>query len=503
MLIEIHITTKALRPEEIDGFVSFCKTIDAKPIIIELPEGETQQHPMISKRIEAHDRAALDSILSYLKSTFIEAGYPLSRVKLEVYSKHAEEGKSFFPEFKGGYFEWHGKVFHDDLDKVYELAKKEGVHVSKNGLKGIPNRRIITIRETKNEGIFENKISSAKRTLNQYGIEVANEEYEYCIYDSNKALDHGWLNTPEITDQAHLDLLAFEAFLRRAAKLDLPFILKGSMLTRQFYPNKEDRIARDLDYLYFGEVKDDLEFMTEELSNWTEQVTTTSLDDGVKFRPFSENKFWRAIDYAMNDDFPTTNTDLTCVVHGTENPDISLDVSWGLPINVPPAPFMYEPLEGEPFEIPFTTPISLQISWKLHQCIVRPRLKDFLDLIHMLESIKVTEHELEIAVEEFLKECQKDFVEAGKLFHFMNGAVRNSLAPAPPKGFFTSLIHSRIPKSPIIHLGELLYNDIAHLKYSFPNYASKYDTVTDILFAFENVMKANNVDGILREKLGG
>jgi hypothetical protein len=39
-------------------------------------------------------------------------------------------------------------------------------------------------------------------------------------------------------------------------------------------------------------------------------VTELDLDDGVMFRSFRENAFWRYIDYAMADDFPTVNTDI-------------------------------------------------------------------------------------------------------------------------------------------------------------------------------------------------
>ena len=291
MKIEIHITTAALGLSEIDDFVNFCKTIDAKPIIIELADGEILQHPMISKRVEVKDRHELDKIMSNLKSQFTASGYHLSRIKLEVHSKSAEAGKLFFPDFKGGYYEWHAKVYNDDLEAIYKVADFVNVHVSKNGLKGIKNRRILTVRETRDERLFLERTSLVKKNFASNGLEVVNEEHEYCIYDSNKSLDKGWINTPEITDQAYLDLLSFEAFLRRAAKLDLPFMLKGSLLTRQLYAKKEDRIVRDLDFLYFGEVKDDVNFMESELSDWVEAVTSTSLADGVAFKRFSENKF--------------------------------------------------------------------------------------------------------------------------------------------------------------------------------------------------------------------
>lgn len=487
MQVEVHITTGEIQQEAIESFIDFCGRIDAKPIIIELPAGEVLQHPMISKRVEAADRAALNGIIDGLKAAFSDAGYAVTRVKLEVYSQHAQEAQQFFPEYKGGYYEWHGKVFSDDLDEVYKVAGRSNVHVSRNGLKGIANRRILTIRDTHTEQAFTNRISQAKRSFRWAGIEIVDEELEYCIFDSNKSIDKGWIDTPEITDSRYLDLLSFEAFLRRAAKLDLPFMLKGSIVTRQFFANKEDRVVQDLDYLYFGKVRDDVDFMDSELSNWVEAVTTTSLPDGVVYRPFSENRFWRAIDYAMSDDFPTTNTDLYCTVGTTINPIVGLDVSWGLPLNVPPASLLYQPLEGEPFEIPYIAPIPLQVSWKLHQCVVRPRLKDLIDVVYLLEQGQVSNDDLELAVEEYIKECNKDKIDSRRLLKYIEGDIRQFLEGPKRTGFFG--LKKTNPPQPLSNMGQLTNEDITYLRHIFPNYQPRFGTIEKILLEFEAVMQ--------------
>lgn len=487
MQVEIHITTQGINNAEVDRFINFCNDINAKPIVIELPVGEVLQHPMISKRVEANNQLELNNIVFDLKNKFLAANYTISRVKLEVDSKNVEEGKLFFPEFKGGYYEWHAKVYHDDLKEIYRFAKMANVHVSKNGLKGIENRRILTIRETERASQFHNKIKNVKYHFQRNGVEIVNEEHEYCIFDSNKMLDKGWIETPEITDQNYLDMLSFEAFLRRAATLDLPFMLKGSILTRQFYSNKKDRIVRDIDYLFFGEVKDDVEFMSSELSNWVEAVTSLSMDDNVSYRPFSENRFWRAIDYAMNDDFPTTNTDLFCTVGNTVNPIVGLDVSWGLPLHVEPVSMLYYPLEGEPFEIPYTTPISLQLSWKLHQCIVRPRLKDIIDICYLLKDVDPSRAEIKIAITEYILECQKDEIDSKKLLCFIDGSIRAFLQEE--ENLLSRILGTKRIEPPLSNMGELENDDIDFLRYTFPNYHLKYSTITDVLIEFEELLK--------------
>ncbi len=502
MQIEVHITTNEIQQAAIDSFIDFCKHIDAKPIIIELGAGEVLQHPMISKRIKAADREELNGIIEGLKAEFLAAGYAVARVKLEVYYKHANEAQRlFFPEYKGGYYEWHGKVFSDKLDEVHQAARRSNVHVSQNGLKGIKNRRILTMRTTHTAQAFTNRIDQVKRNFKWAGIEIAGEELEYCIFDSNKSLDKGWIDTPEITDSRYLNLLSFEAFLRRAAKLDLPFMLKGSIVTRQFFANKEDRVVQDLDYLYFGKVRDDVDFMDSELSNWVEAVTTTTLSDGVVYRPFSENRFWRAIDYAMSDDFPTTNTDLYCTVGTTVNPDFGLDVSWGLPMNVPPASLLYHPVEGEPFEIPFVAPMPLQVSWKLHQCVVRPRLKDLIDIVYLLEQGNVSDDDLEVAVEEYVKECEKDGIDSRRLLKYIEGDVRQFVEGPKRTGFFG--LKKTNPPQPLSNMGQLTNEDITYLRHIFPNYLPRFETIEKILLEFEAIMQQCDFAARLQRRTGG
>ena len=60
-----------------------------------------------------------------------------------------------------------------------------------------------------------------------------------------------------------------------------------------------------------------------------EAVTTAYAYDGVTFTPFFQNPFWRDVDYAMSEDFPTTNTDLTCTING-QRVELSVDVSFNL-----------------------------------------------------------------------------------------------------------------------------------------------------------------------------
>lgn len=190
-----------------------------------------------------------------------------------------------------------------------------------------------------------------------------------------------------------------EAFLRRAALVDGPFMLKGSYVTSQQIDEGWRRIPGDLDWAGLEGVDAGV------LTAWVTAVTETELDDGIRFRSFSENAFWRMIEYAMDDDFPTVNTDIVAWIgeHKLEIRD--MDVSFGLKLEPPPQPLLYRPRFGAPFMVQKSVAAELQMAWKLHQCLVRPRFKDMLDLILLLRANTVDVKLVWTALED---ECRHD-----------------------------------------------------------------------------------------------
>lgn len=421
-MFEIHITTESIREEGISKFIDFCTSINVKPIVIELEKGDVAQQPMISKVVTESNKVKLFEVIEVLKNKFQQANYKISRVKIEVPLDCVDLGISAFPNYKGRYFEWHGKVAFTDLEVLKKVTENLNIHISKNSLKGEPNKRFLTMRTYGNKKIFLSAIKNIKNWLGRNNYEITKDEYEYCVFDSNKSIDKGWIETPEITDWNYLNLLAFEGFLRRIQNLNQKFILKGSLLTRQYLSDKEVRVAQDIDFIY-GERIDSQDDAVSKFSEWVTSITETEIDDKIIYRSFKENEFWRGIDYAMNDDFPTTNTDLYCEVKKQILSAISLDISWNLPIEEEPIPLLYHPIEGEPFIIPYTIPLVLQISWKLHQTIVRPRTKDLLDILLILDHNKLSEYQIERVAYHFTKECIKDKIDPRRILFFTKGNV--------------------------------------------------------------------------------
>ena len=221
----------------------------------------------------------------------------------------------------------------------------------------------------------------------------------------------------EVEKMRRLELLASEGFIKRAATVEGNMMLKGSYVTRQYFPNPADRYPADMDWVYTEHLKNDKR-AREAFDAWAIAVTEVTMDDGITFRSFAENAFWRSIDYAMHDDFPTVNTDLDCVVEGVEIV-LSLDISFNLDIPYSPIPLMYRPVGGEAFNIPYTVPLALQVSWKIHQTLVRPRFKDLFDLMYLVQHESFDEETLERSFTALIAECDKDQISHDQIQLFL------------------------------------------------------------------------------------
>lgn len=210
----------------------------------------------------------------------------------------------------------------------------------------------------------------------------------------------------ELKDWQDYQLVAAEALLKRASLLNEPFMLKGSLITRQYFKKIEERDIADMDWVYLKKISD-IDTASQTFSNWITKITTIDYDDDIKFRDFRENKFWRRIDYAMADDFPTVNTDILFQI-GDFTDEISLDISFNLDMEIEPVPLLYYPMFGKPFSIPYTPPLSLQIAWKLHQTIVRPRYKDLKDLMQLFSHSSYNENIFQDIIKSLLSEWKRD-----------------------------------------------------------------------------------------------
>lgn len=444
-LFEIHLTVNELTDDKISNFENLCQKLGGKAILIELPMGEHIQQPMMTYVKQANNITEILADIDDLKPKFLNQGFNIIRTKIEIPADQYDAYIKEFPNTKG-YFEWHGKVeFHLENQGLQELRYMVNsldikAHLSKNALKNQKNIRFVTYRDNDKENFYKgiDKITHQIKTHNPYRhaypnqdlFSLAKQQAEYCIYDNKLTLDDGWAkpfqeNTvlekyysafPDIDDKEMIDdLCIFEALIRRTAKLEnAPFMLKGSLVTRQYFDNPNDRFPIDIDFVCLTHLPDE-KTAREVLDNWLIEITTMPLNDGLHFVDFRENQFWRCIDYAMHDDFPTVMTDLECYI-GNECYKLFLSVSFNLPIPFPPVPLTYKTPIDE-FIYPKTTPLSLQIAWKIHQTIVRPRLKDIYDLTYLAKKVE-NKQIIDDVLFALLQECEKDKIDIEKVKDF-------------------------------------------------------------------------------------
>lgn len=193
MTIELHLTSSPLPDQAIPAFEEFCTSIQAKPIVIVLPQGQQQQQPMISKVVTCATKVELRKELEDLKQVFKEQGYAITRVKLEVPPWERAAAVEWVEQGEQQYFEWHGKILVEQEEHVGVVVQNYGARLSKNVLKKDPQAKFITLREYGSEEAIQRNIAAVKAQLAALGVVLLKEELEYCIFDSNTTLDKGWI----------------------------------------------------------------------------------------------------------------------------------------------------------------------------------------------------------------------------------------------------------------------------------------------------------------------
>ena len=189
---EIHLTTTALPPAKLAGFVAACEHLSAKPLLIELARGTHPTQPMLSKVVQAPSLAAALAAATADAEYLHSCHLPPTRAKLETRADCAflatpANGPAFTP-----YFEWHGKVPYRQTTDLLALCEIHQAHLSVNALRGESATRFVTLREFGLAATFQARVARLVAEL-QTQWPLLKQESECCLYDSNQALDAGWL----------------------------------------------------------------------------------------------------------------------------------------------------------------------------------------------------------------------------------------------------------------------------------------------------------------------
>lgn len=188
MHYEIHVTVET---NDVDKFVSDCKQIKVKPIVIETERNNVfGQQVMTSSKHSGDDyKATLASICKQL-----EPNYKIVRQKVEIFPEHEKHPDHI-------YYESHIrlKLPHDfDRKPIEELCEMFNFHMSKNLFKKDTNfvYQMITFRSNGKMPImeFDDIIDAMTWHLTSKKIDFDKVEIEECIFDSNVSVDNSWLN---------------------------------------------------------------------------------------------------------------------------------------------------------------------------------------------------------------------------------------------------------------------------------------------------------------------
>jgi hypothetical protein len=198
---EAHVTVRAGTEQDVQRFLEVCDELAVKAVLIELPRGESQSQPMTASYHHGSLKQAIDEAHAIARRLASE-GFDVTRVKLEAVGRNSDipETDADAIAMPKNYFEYHIKVLlppEYDTTALLAACQAREAHLSRNARKvrddGV-SERFITLR------VFglgrqssEEKFADLVDAVRSLGIAMGQRIREYTAYDSNEAVDRGWL----------------------------------------------------------------------------------------------------------------------------------------------------------------------------------------------------------------------------------------------------------------------------------------------------------------------
>lgn len=200
-LFEVHVTISQAQASDVQTLLSICAQQRWKAIIIDLKPPSASQ-PMTCSRISG----TIDDAFAHaheVQSRLEQAGLQVNRLKIEAAPWNSQvpisdqERQQHDPS---AYFEYHlklaltGEAWHETLPQI---CRSFQAHLSHNALKHEANgtiQRFATIRSsTLGLEHFQAHTQAFQDQIQSAGFTTLKAITEFCIYDSNIALDSRWL----------------------------------------------------------------------------------------------------------------------------------------------------------------------------------------------------------------------------------------------------------------------------------------------------------------------
>lgn len=200
-LFEVHVTIEPQQSSDIDTLLAICSQQRWKAIIIDLKPPSPNQ-PMTCSRITG----TIDDAFSHAKQVqrcLQQAGLLVNRVKIEAAPwnsqvPHSDQERQ--QHDPSAYFEYHLKLAlsaNNWQETLPQICHSFQAHLSHNALKHEANgtiQRFATIRSsTLGLERFQAYTQAFQDCVDSAGFTILKAITEFCIYDSNSALDNSWL----------------------------------------------------------------------------------------------------------------------------------------------------------------------------------------------------------------------------------------------------------------------------------------------------------------------
>ncbi|MDN8588353.1 hypothetical protein B2I21_24970 [Chryseobacterium mucoviscidosis] len=193
MEFEYHVTMSDLKQNEKETFINICNKENVKPVLIVLDQGEYINQPMITGIVYSADYEEVKNVIEEVVAKFRDNELTVVRTKVEIPAKEETYFDQPMLAQSTPYFEWHGKVYVDDVVRLKQLCADSGGHISRNSLNANGKIRFVTVREYNSSEKFYSRVEKIHNILQQNKIELLKQQYELCIYDSREELDRGWI----------------------------------------------------------------------------------------------------------------------------------------------------------------------------------------------------------------------------------------------------------------------------------------------------------------------
>lgn len=203
---EVHLTVRAAGPA-LAAFRTWSEGAGCKCVHIVLDRGTQVEQPMATWRRSATILPVVLAEATQRARDLDRAGFTVTRVKIEVDPSNEDVPATDAAALQypaENYFEQHVKLHRSTTaarEPLLQLCVAHGAHLSHNAwrqpIAGF-EERFVTLRAHRlGRTAAEQRLERLVNALVAAGEQVLEVDSEYTVYDSNLALDAGWLPTGE------------------------------------------------------------------------------------------------------------------------------------------------------------------------------------------------------------------------------------------------------------------------------------------------------------------